>query len=283
MIADLWHSIKTRLAQFFSPENTRDVPQENITLPELNTRFTITFPNKLTASAIRLKPASDPATVLQAFNFTEPHPAIFISGGASYMSEDDRERVKEIMNSVADFAEEHGAVVIDGGTESGVMQMIGDARLHAGYKFPLIGVAPIGKVSFPGFKNPNEEAVLEDSHSHFVLVEGLNWGDESALIVRLTHAIGSQAKMPAVGILINGGKIAMHEVYLASTKELKLPMLVLEGSGRAADEISTAFRTGKTQRGILQAIMAGGDIQLVSANEGPKAIRDKLAARFSRS
>ena len=74
----------------------------------------------------------------------------------------------------------------------------------------------------------------------------------------------------------------MQEVYLATTHERKMSIIVLEGSGRAADDISTAFRTGKANQKILQAILAGGDIQLVGTIEGPDAMRAKLVAKFQK-
>lgn len=250
------------------------------TLPTHNTVFNITFDNGQYAKAIRVKQDTKTDIIKKLLGFSEAMACIFISGGAGLMSDEDKKRVQEIMDAVAKFAQEHKAVIIDGGTESGVMQMIGDSRQRAGHTFPLIGVTPLNKISYPGYKNPKEEAFLEDSHSHFVLVDGHNWGDESDLIVRLTHDMGHEGKLPAVGILINGGQIAMHEVYLASTTDMKMPMIILEGSGRAADEISTAFRTGKTQRNILRAILNGGEIVLVAVSEGAEAVQDKLEEHF---
>ena len=138
------------------------------------------------------------------------------------------------------------------------------------------------KISYPGYKNPDEEATLEDSHSHFVLVDGAEWGAESHTILRLARVICGGGEQPAVGILINGGRIALHEVYLATSKEYKMPVIILEGSGRMADEISSAFRTGKTKQYIVKAILAGGDIELVGTSEGPEAVREKLAAKFEK-
>lgn len=250
-------------------------------LPAYHHCFNIVFDNGHVARAIRARQDSDPEELLRLLGFTEPKPAIFISGGASYMSDEDRRLTKNIISGVGAFAEEQGALIIDGGTESGVMQMIGDVRLHAEYTFPLVGVSPMGKISYPGYKNPNEEAFLEDSHSHFVLVDGDEWGDESRMILKLTQSICKSGLKPSAGILINGGKIAMQEVYLATTKEHKLPIIVVEGSGRAADEISTAYRTGKSTQVILQAILAGGDIELVGTVEGPEAMREKLARKFN--
>jgi hypothetical protein len=254
---------------------------ENSFSPARNSQFTITFDTGHTARAVCVSQNADPLWIAEKFGLTAHQPAIFISGGASYMTPEDQERTTQMIDAVADFAQEHSAVIITGGTESGVMQLIGDMRLRKHYRFPLIGVAPLGKIAYPGHANPNKEADLEDSHSHFVLVIGDEWGDESAMIVRLTHSIAGGIQ-PSVGILVNGGKIARNEVYLATTQQLKLPMLVLEGSGRFADELATAARTGQTNQRILQAILAGGDIHLVATVEGPEKMREKLAEVFAR-
>lgn len=251
-------------------------------LPVHNKPFDMQFENGQSAHAVRVVADAKAAIVYRLLGFKDPCPAIFVSGGASKMSETDRKRTEEIIKGIVLFAEERKAIIIDGGTESGIMKMIGDTRGAVGYQFPLIGVSPLGKVSYPGYKNPNEEAFLEDSHSHFVLVDGDEWGVESRMIVALTHAITGNGKKPAVGILINGGQIAMQEVYLASTRRQKMPMIVLEGSGRAADEISTAFRTGKANRSLIQEILAGGDIVLVGTAEGPAAMRVNLMRKFER-
>ncbi|MCU0497109.1 MAG: hypothetical protein MUF87_07145 [Anaerolineae bacterium] len=251
-------------------------------LPTQHARFEITFANGNTAGCIRVNPGSDPQTILTTLGIFGQTPTIFITGGASQMSQEDLQKTREIMAMVAQFAQDQGATVIDGGTESGVMQMIGEARKAHGHRFNLIGTCPWGKIAYPGYQNPEEEAQLDSNHSHFVLVEGNEWGDESEMILQLTHAISGHGKMAALGILINGGRIAKQEVYLAATKQYKLPILVLEGSGRFADEIATAFKTGRANQRIIQAILAGGDIQLISTNEGAEAIREKLSSRFKR-
>ncbi|MDZ4669794.1 MAG: hypothetical protein SH821_02890 [Phototrophicales bacterium] len=253
-------------------------------LPNLNTLFTIRFPNGNTAKAIRAKPNEHSSFLLRTLGFTPPQPILFVSGGASGMSDYDKAQTELMMEAVLLFAQQNSITIIDGGTESGIMKMCGDIRIRHGYTFPLLGVTPRGLVSYPDHPNPNSQAELEDGHTHFVLIEGDQWGEESETIINLTMTMsgaGTMARKPAVGILINGGKIAMQEIYLATTRDKhKLPIIVLDGSGRAADEVSTAFRTGRTTQTVLRAILRGGDIQLVGTNEGADSIRQKLSIKF---
>ncbi|TVR23975.1 MAG: hypothetical protein EA396_02485 [Anaerolineaceae bacterium] len=252
-------------------------------LPDYDTIFSITFDNGHTAQAVRVRPDASPKQILNLFELSVSRPVIFISGGASKMSDEDKRMTERIIAEIVDFAEEHSILIIDGGTESGVMKMVGDTRHDRGYKFPLVGVSPLGRVAWPGYDNPDQQAMLEDSHTHFVLVDTPEWGGETMTIVRMTYAICGENRHPAMGVLVNGGKIAMQEMYLASTypkARERLALAVIEGSGRAADEISAAVRTGGSHQRVLQAIVDGADVQLVATDDGPQKMREMLLRRF---
>jgi hypothetical protein len=265
----------------------RDVPNANPShgtdklMPNHKT-FEINFKEGRTSTAILIESDHSVDEIISAFGLKTPSPCLFISGGAGNMSEEDIAKTREIMDKgVAKFASQHGITIVDGGTESGVMQMIGEARRNHGYSFPLIGVAPLGKVQYPGRRNLKSEAELDSNHSHFVLVNSDEWGGESQAIVDLTRGICGNKKEQALGILINGGKIAQQDIYLATaTGNQKIPILVLEGSGRFAEELATAFRTGHANQQILKAIIAGGDIKLLATGEGVETMWEKLETHF---
>ena len=245
--------------------------------------FEIKFEEGHTSRAINVESDVAVDEVVQALGLKTPSSCIFISGGAGGMSDEDIKRTRAIMDEgVAKFASEHNITIIDGGTESGVMQMIGEARENHHYSFPLIGVAPQGKIKYPGNENPNSEAELDSNHSHFVLVNSDEWGGESQMIVDLTRRICGQTEKHALGILINGGKIAQQDIYLATAQgDQKIPILVLEGSGRFAEQLATAFRTGQANQQILKAIIAGGDIKILATGEGVETMWQKLEAHFT--
>jgi hypothetical protein len=246
----------------------------------MNNTFKIRFDDGSVAKAIRARDLSVEA-IATALGLQHA-PCIFISGGAGGMSEEDVNKTRQIMDEgVAKFASENGITVIDGGTESGVMQMIGEARRSHNYSFPLIGIAPYGKIQYPSHLNADHEAELDSNHSHFVLVDSDEWGGESQTIIDLTRHIAREEHQHALGILINGGKISQQDIYLATAKgDHKIPILVLEGSGRFAEQLATAFRTGHANQQILKAIISGGDIKLLATGEGAETMRDKLEAHF---
>lgn len=246
-------------------------------------RFNINFEEGTVATGLKVELDTPVDEVIRALGLKTPSACLFISGGAGNMSPEDIKRTRKIIDEgVAKFASEHGITVIDGGTESGVMQMIGEARRNHNYSFPLIGVAPYGKVHYPGQPNPASEAELDSNHSHFVLVNSDKWGSESQMIIDLTRHICGHKQEHALGVLINGGKIAQQDIYLATAQgDQKIPILVLEGSGRFAEELATAFRTGHANQAILRAILAGGDIKLLATGEGVETMWQKLDDHFN--
>lgn len=244
------------------------------------TSFIIRFSDDKYAPAMRIAPDGDPQTIVDTFGLLTPRPVIFISGGAGGMSDEDIEATRQIMeHGIAAFAHEHNITVVDGGTVAGVMEMIGNAREKNGYKFPLIGVCPSEKVRYPGSTIENPEAELHDGHSHFVLVESDEWGGESEMIAKLSRAI-AQRQRPKIGVLINGGEIAKKDVYYATaTGDDRIPMLVLQGSGRTADAIDEAFKTQRTDSAIMRAIIQQ-DLKWTHIDDGVEGVRTILSEHF---
>lgn len=143
---------------------------------------------------------------------------------------------------IAKVAEVLDAALVCGGTDIGVMSAIGKSRGQNGYQFPLIGIAPEGIVTWPeGPKNGtlvlpgNEREPLEPHHSHFILVPGNEFGDETKWIVRAATMIAGP-KNKSVTVLLNGGKVSQQDVEEGLRADR--PLVVLSGTGRLADEIA---------------------------------------------
>lgn len=251
-----------------------------------NTRYIIDVEGEQVPS-VYVDKDDDPLKVLDYLGVTErPRPTIFITGGAGNMSETDKRLTQELFEqSIAPFAEQFQITVIDGATKSGVIEMMATARKKGGFTFPLVGIAPHSKIVYPTYTNP-EGYDLCPGHSHFVFVSGDEFGAESEMIIWMSHMLAGGKRdnvsrtLPAMGIVINGGQITRQEAYMASTKELSIPLVVMEGSGRFADELATAARTGETSQSLLRSIISRGDIELVSTNAGAASMTDKLMNAF---
>jgi predicted Rossmann-fold nucleotide-binding protein len=144
---------------------------------------------------------------------------------------------------IAKTAEVLDAALICGGTDVGVMAAVGKSRGRNGFQFPLIGIAPEGIVTWPeGPRNGNlllqgkEREQLESHHSHFILVPGSEFGDETKWIVRAATMIAT-GRNKSVMVLANGGKVSQMDVE--EGLQADRPLIVLAGTGRLADEIAS--------------------------------------------
>ena len=123
----------------------------------------------------------------------------------------------------------------------GVMAKIGQMRSQNQYKFPLVGITLEEMVTWPGGPhNANflwlgkKRWQLEPHYSHFILVPGSDFGDESPWIVDAATILSKGHR--SVTILINGGEVSRKDIELSFEKER--PVIVLSRTGRLADEIA---------------------------------------------
>ena len=196
------------------------------------------------ASRIRIASTDEIAAALDSAGLRLDRAVIVLVGGAATMGEKHVETVAQVLrDEVVPVAERRDAVVIDGGTDSGVMQLIGRARSALGGRFPLIGVAAESTVRVPGAGTPSPGTVrLEPNHTLFLLVPGTRWGDEAPWMMDIAGIVAGRRS--SVTVLVNGGQIAYTDV--AASLRSGRPVVVLAGSGRTADAIAEA-RAGNSR------------------------------------
>jgi hypothetical protein len=214
------------------------------------------------------------AEILKALDIPSPKGLIMLIGGASGLDKALVSGLTQLFSRVvARIAAALGALIMDGGTQAGVMSIMGRALAGAGRQSPLLGVAPAGKVTYPGgpVQKPEKTgARLEPNHSHFVLVDSREWGGETATFYELAETLGKNIKV--VTILADGGPVARQEL-LASVRH-GWPIFVLAGTGRLADKIAGLKKTPDQGRRIkdpvLAEVIAHGDLQLFSLADPPE-------------
>jgi hypothetical protein len=236
---------------------------------------TITFDNGNHAVVVTAGRDTDAQAILKALDIAQPHALIMVFGGAKGLDDSRKARLAELFtDAIAPAAVEVGALVIDGGTQSGVMAMMGEALARDGRGSQLLGIAPVGKVTYPGDPSPaniGNGTPLEPNHSHFVLVEGDEWGSETDMMFKLAGALN----VPVATMLINGGSIAGSEALQSVRNGWQL--LVVEGSGRFADEISAAVRDGQFAKSAeASEIARSGRVGVFPVNGPAEKLRDEL-------
>ncbi len=160
-----------------------------------------------------------------------PHPkkVIVLVGGAGGIGFIDKFPMRKAVGIVAQLAEETNSLVVDGGTQAGIMTEIGRQRKKNKFTFPLIGVV------FDSLLMQEEPAsILDANHTHFFLIPGNNWGDESSWISKIATVIAIEKK--SITVLVNGGKISRSDVEYSLLANR--PTFVMRGTGRLADEIT---------------------------------------------
>lgn len=201
--------------------------------------FPVLFPHHSAAIALQPSTITEVEGVLSQLGFHSPRPAIVVVGGARELRNYHIARLHTLFAKVlVPLAEAIGAVVIDGGTDTGVMRMMGVARQRAKATFPLIGVLPEGVARLPNaLPACADAALLEPNHTHFILIPGSNWGDDSPWIAEIASLV-SQG-LPSITILINGGEITWQDA--SESVRVGRPVVAIAGSGRAADVLANAL------------------------------------------
>src|SRR5690606_11414988 len=119
-------------------------------------------------------------------------------------------------------------------------------------------------------------------HTHFVLADGEQFGDESDLIVRLARALNRGREAQPFGVVINGGAVTTQETYdRAVSPDTALPLLVFDGSGRFSDTLAAAARGTPTDDARISAILTRVDVRVVPLDFGPKRIYAELERLLS--
>lgn len=187
---------------------------------------------------IRVSRASELAATFDALDLRRGRPVLVLVGGAGGMDQEHLQLLSTLLrDSVLPLLDLLDAAVVDGGTDSGVMRVIGHARSAVGGRFPLVGVAAEGTVVLPD-SGPSlrDAAELEPHHTHIVLVPGDSWGDESPWLADVADAIADDH--PSTTLVVNGGEITYDDIARSIAR--RRPVLVLAGTGRTADAVAAA-------------------------------------------
>lgn len=232
--------------------------------------FDLTLTDGTVRRAVRV---DDPAALdaaMASLGVLRPSPVIVLIGGAGKLADADATAAAAtVEQAVVPVATERDAAIVDGGTDAGIMRYAGQARTKLRSPVPLVGVAAVGTVSFPGNEGTREDpAPLQSDHSHFVLVPGTEWGAESPWLPRVASAIAEKQK-PIVTVLINGGAVSANDVR--ESLKAGSPVVIVRGTGRLADQLAQP----DAAHGELSDIVRSSQVH-VTESARPDAVRKIL-------
>ncbi|XP_012260882.2 transient receptor potential cation channel trpm isoform X3 [Athalia rosae] len=249
-------------------------------------------PHPTKAQYVRLAHDTRPEPIVQLlrheWNLDLPKLLITVHGGRSNFEL--QPSLKKILRKgLLKAAKTTGAWIFTGGTNTGVTRQVGDAllleRSQRQGRVVSIGIAPWGilenahelvgrgrDVPYHSIASPRSKyAVLNSRHAYFLLVDngtGGRYGAEIMLRRKLEKYISNQklhpythSSIPVVALVIEGGTNTIRAVLEYVTDDPPVPVVVCDGSGRAADLIAfmhkyaTESTTGEKEgEGLLEGM-----------------------------
>ena len=223
------------------------------------------------AFAVRASMNTDSESLAEALKLSHADGMLLLFGGASFMPEEMICRLTGMFHVLAEILVKLKTTVMDGGTNSGVMALMGKSLHQKGRQAPHIGVLPAKAEVEPG--GPLAEEILEPHHSHFVLVDNDRWGSEVEIMNDLAVSISKNS--PSLALLVNGGAIALKDIESCIKRGHEL--IIVKGSGRLADEIAEAMLyPEKEARETVKAIVQQGKLILYDLFEPSERLTEIL-------
>jgi hypothetical protein len=199
-------------------------------------------------------------------------PVIVLIGGG--IEEEQAAITQRAIQTISRIAEDIHAVVVCGGTDMGVMAEVGRVRCQNFYKFPLVGIAPEALVAWPGGPQSSkflwwgrQRWQLASHYSHFILVPGSQFGDESPWIVDAATILSQGHR--SVTVLINGGEISRKDIELSL--EHARQVVALSHTGRLADELARQSKRHK----LITVLPANADQRITEVIQAALLVNEK--------
>jgi len=224
--------------------------------------------------------AVDGAEVVTALGLPPAVGLVVLNGGTAPLPQALERRLASLLqDGLARVVTEERLTALTGGTDAGVFALFGRG-LGDDTSTVCVGVAPEGAVRRPGRgeERDNDERVpLEPHHSHFVLVEGDEWGDETETMLRVSSALAAAGR--SLVVLVGGGTIARRET-LGHTRAGR-DVVVVAGSGRCADQLAAVIAGGADPRDAdFAEIRDCGRVTVLPADAAPADLAELVRTRL---
>jgi hypothetical protein len=216
---------------------------------------------------------SDERLPLKSLGVSTKRPVIALAGTASNLDPQLAARLYPFIHTLMAAAAEHDAVIVTGGTDAGVIRLMGRSRGSLANPPTLIGVAPGRLVAPDGEQVAPGGAHVDPNHDAVLLVPGTQWGDETPMLSRLVGEIAGD--QPAVVVVIGGGAGALAEVIEHARH--KRSIVVVSRSGRLADELAELRRRVRDGNADDSGPpISLRDVHVIDLAESPSRVRSLL-------
>ena len=260
----------------------------------------VLFENGKCAHILEPPAAASPEEMVNALHLPNYEEVIVVVGWADSfktLSPEQQARLTQLCTrGIARAAITAQALIIDGGTKSGVMELMGMGVADRGHQTPLIGIAPRGIVTFKDDPNPPTTQApvwLDENHSHFILVPGEKFGKESSSIMAMAAELVKPSQPPGdsatngklqneksvLVVLIGGNPNGVTKTDILLAVRRSFPIVVLAQSGGLADEIAEwKNKGGLIPDPQLAEIVEDGNLHIFDGNKTVAAL-ERLIVR----
>ena len=182
----------------------------------------IHFPSGHTARALDVSPVASAEEILRCLSLGPAQALLIVNGGTANNASASQSRVEELLRQgLARLAAEQRVIAITGGTDVRLFASFAEGLSRWGNRVACLGVAVDPLVTWPGrppSANPSsancEPAPLEPHHTHFALVDGRDWGDETPTMYALAAALSRTC--PSVAVFAGGARSRWRELANAA-------------------------------------------------------------------
>ncbi|VDI66637.1 Hypothetical predicted protein [Mytilus galloprovincialis] len=181
-----------------------------------------------------------------------PKAVLSLTGGSAHFLNNET-LASRLKSGLLDLITTTSLWLITGATNTGITTSVGEAIQEYRDKhenkdhIPAFGFSEWGKV-VKGYYQTCNGKDLEPNHTHLIMVDG---SEEKVLKLRtdLRCYLATHMQIPVILLIVEGGP-KTFEIALESVRK-NIPVLVIEGSGKAADFISKGYKLSedKTSEG----------------------------------
>jgi hypothetical protein len=230
-------------------------------------RETIKFSAGHEVPLLRVRQNASAREISENLSISPPRAVVCLNGGTAELDEGLAMHLESLLvDGLARVTAEESLTVVTGATDAGIFSLFGKGIEKWGKRAPVIGIAPEKLVRWGS--GTGGDTPLEPHHSHFVLVEGEEWGDESGTMYALVNEWGNQC--PTVAVFAGGGQVTLREMRANVMQGRK--MILLAGSGRATDAVLAARGGERSAARPVHDIAAAGDIISFSLQSEPPSL-----------
>jgi hypothetical protein len=201
---------------------------------------TIRFANEQEALLAHVRQDTPADAMIAALKLPPPRGLICLNGGTAELGQTLEMQLRRLLvDGLARVAAENAITLVTGGTDAGIFSLLGEGLAKWGRQAPCLGVTPSKPVTWPG--RSGGETSLEPHHSHFIVVEGEDWGDETQTMYSVVQALSRDCS--SIAVFAGGGNVTLGEMQ-ANVKQDR-EMILIAGSGRSTDAVLD-IRAGST-------------------------------------